>query len=412
MSHRVLSLACLTFLSLSASADVLVVDEQGGPGTFPGIQGAVYAANEGDTILVRSGTYLDFTVDGKSLTIVAEDEAEVLIGPLLQTAEHALVVRNLLPWQAVVVRGMTLYPDVLSFPEPTILLENNFGTVVLEDVHAETYGGWSSVPLYVEDSHAVIFSRCTFDTYECGFPCAAGELVNSNVTIYDSIFYGADGTAPLPFVSAGDGGAALLVSGGTVFAAGSVFEGGDGGDTADPEKCNTKAGDGIHLVDGDPSLTLRGCTVTPGQPGGGGTTDPPCEDPTGQPIVVDSGSVDALAGEARSIVVDATVREGESLMQTYEGEPGDLVFVGFAHQVMAPVFLPILAGNLALGPPFSVVSVGVIDGTGTLVNSTPITELGPGVLSVELHLQSVHLATTGGIFVSGMSSSVPLDASL
>ncbi|MEM7307983.1 MAG: hypothetical protein AAF682_14995 [Planctomycetota bacterium] len=414
MSHRVAALLPLTVLSLAFPlwGDVLVVDEEGAAGTFPGIKGAVFAASEGDTILVRSGTYPGFTVDGKSLTIVAEDGAEVAVLPEFSVVEHAVQVRGLGPGQHVVVRGMTLFPDVLSFPEPVLLIEDNLGTVVLEDVHTDTFESWQAVPLSVRNSQAVLFNRCTFQASICGFPCAAGEVSDSNLTVYDSEFRGGDGTTPLPFSGAGAGGAGLIVSGGTLFAAGTLFAGGDGGTTENPEQCTAAGGDGIQLTTLSPALTLRGCTLAAGQPGGGGTSDPPCGDPNGEPIHVETGTVLELPGEARSLAVSAAVREGESLALDFGGEPGDLVFVGFAHTIAPPLFVPVLAGELALGFPFQVLFQGEIGASGALATAALMPELGPGVMAVHLHLQAVHFALGGATFLGGTSSAVGLDASL
>jgi pectin methylesterase-like acyl-CoA thioesterase len=58
-------------LSAAALADVHVVDASGG-GDFTTLQAAVNAAADGDTLLVRSGSYDGFLLTGKGLSIVAE----------------------------------------------------------------------------------------------------------------------------------------------------------------------------------------------------------------------------------------------------------------------------------------------------------------------------------------------------
>ena len=60
---RVLSLAAL---SLCARADVLVVDEAGGPGVdFTDLPPALQAAHQNDLILVRAGSYTAFSTHHK-----------------------------------------------------------------------------------------------------------------------------------------------------------------------------------------------------------------------------------------------------------------------------------------------------------------------------------------------------------
>jgi hypothetical protein len=52
---------------------VWIVDDGGGAGVdFTDIPAAVAAAGEGDLILVRDGFYSDFTIDAKSLTVLAD----------------------------------------------------------------------------------------------------------------------------------------------------------------------------------------------------------------------------------------------------------------------------------------------------------------------------------------------------
>jgi hypothetical protein len=74
MKLRPVAIASTLFVTLSemASAGVIVVDAGGG-GDFTAIQSAITAAVDGDTILVKPGTYVGFTISGKELTIVGDD---------------------------------------------------------------------------------------------------------------------------------------------------------------------------------------------------------------------------------------------------------------------------------------------------------------------------------------------------
>ena len=64
--------------ALSEVRPVLVVDENGG-GDFVLLQQAVAAAQDGDTILVRSGTYDDLVLQNLSVTVLADEGADVFV---------------------------------------------------------------------------------------------------------------------------------------------------------------------------------------------------------------------------------------------------------------------------------------------------------------------------------------------
>jgi len=88
----------ISTFAMSARAGVIVVDSSGG-GQFTNLQMAVSAASNGDTLLVRVGGYSSFTVDGKSLSIVATSGATV-------TVFGSIVVQNLAADQSVVLAGL------------------------------------------------------------------------------------------------------------------------------------------------------------------------------------------------------------------------------------------------------------------------------------------------------------------
>src|SRR6187402_1540088 len=90
---------CLSLLLASAArADVFVVDASGG-GDFTTLQAAVNAAADGDTLLVRTGSYAGFLLTGKGLSIVAERGAEPKVSAdvrlLSITAGHTVVLSGL-----------------------------------------------------------------------------------------------------------------------------------------------------------------------------------------------------------------------------------------------------------------------------------------------------------------------------
>ncbi|WP_265581117.1 NosD domain-containing protein [Methanofollis aquaemaris] len=73
---------CLILLALliaPTAATTLYVDDNGGEGFYTTIQGALDAAEEGDTISILPGTYSTFTVRKPHLTILSRDGAESVI---------------------------------------------------------------------------------------------------------------------------------------------------------------------------------------------------------------------------------------------------------------------------------------------------------------------------------------------
>src|SRR4051812_36571211 len=98
-SRVVFSLFASFALAAASRADVLVVDASGG-GQYVQISAAVAAASSGDTLLVKSGTYSAFTIDGKSLSVVADSGASVVV-------DGSMGIKNLTAAQTVVLAGLT-----------------------------------------------------------------------------------------------------------------------------------------------------------------------------------------------------------------------------------------------------------------------------------------------------------------
>jgi hypothetical protein len=102
-------LAVPFLLALAPQSGLHVVDDDGGPGVaFTDLQAAVDAAADGDLILVRSGTYAPILVDGRSLSIVADAGADVLVlDPLASGASGvAANVKNVPDGGLVVLSGL------------------------------------------------------------------------------------------------------------------------------------------------------------------------------------------------------------------------------------------------------------------------------------------------------------------
>ena len=86
----------LVALAVLAEASVLVVAPSGAP--YTQIQPAIDAAVDGDTILVKAGNYPGFTLDAKSLAVVADVEDSVQLTSLTR-------IENLGPGQCATLTG-------------------------------------------------------------------------------------------------------------------------------------------------------------------------------------------------------------------------------------------------------------------------------------------------------------------
>src|SRR5688572_23610743 len=99
------TLACA--LAGRARADVLVV----GPApAFPSIQAAVNAAQDGDVVLVKGGTWPSFSIVDRALAIVADDGAVVNVS-------GAILVANLAATRDVVLSGLRATGMLAVFPQ-------------------------------------------------------------------------------------------------------------------------------------------------------------------------------------------------------------------------------------------------------------------------------------------------------
>ena len=145
----------------AAQGSVLVVDDDGGPGVFQSVVKAVNNAQDGDVVLIKAGTYFPANpgtpnaehvlIDGKSLTLVAEDGAQVLF-----EFELEVRIRNLDPNQWVAIRGIETRGGRWT-------LANNQGAVWIEDVtiRPPSVGAFMSLNLLSATNCAsVALNRC------------------------------------------------------------------------------------------------------------------------------------------------------------------------------------------------------------------------------------------------------------
>ncbi len=126
MRRLLLALACCA----APPAQVFIVDSANGPGAnFTSIAGAIAGVPDGAILQVRAGTYSEFVVTDKSLTILGEPGVVV----------HSLgmppvTIENLAADKAVTLRGVTW---TTALGQPTTLCRNCIGTVLIEECNVD-----------------------------------------------------------------------------------------------------------------------------------------------------------------------------------------------------------------------------------------------------------------------------------
>jgi len=375
-----------------AARDVLVVDQAGGA-DHVFIHEAIAAADAGDTILVRSGEYLPFTIDGAGLTVVAEPDAEV-------TIRGTSLIANLKAHQRVLMTGLHFEAE---FFLNALNITNCQGPIWIED------GSWkgSDELSFVNNGEAgriigsssVTFNRMVFEAGANGdlreAPGNGLFMEDSTVYMFDSIIKAGHGSSTLVSAANGQGGAGILVNGGFLYLSNCLVQGGDGGSGEDAVAC-AAGGDGgaaVVLYGDEPEVQLIGTKL---RGGAAGPTGEGCEPGSvGMPYQIFSGEVNDTPGRARSMrAQESVVLVGEDLTLEVNGLPGDLALVAFSVDQM-PIYLLGLGGPFLLASsPLVVLPGGYIGDDGLLITSNQIAPLG-GVESVLLFSQLVVVPPAG-----------------
>ncbi len=395
-------------------ADVLVVNAAGGA-DFTAIQTAIDAAVDGDTILVESGSYAGFTIDGKGLVVVEDTSANVQI-------QSTIVVRNVPLAGRVVLNGLKVKaPTTSSATSFGLHAQNNAGAIRLHACDIAGGDGANGAPncsttlhaspgstgLQLENSPDVAFTECYAwggkgGNHGCPIaenPGAGGDAVvcqSSRVVAYMSEFFAGDagsgGDGP---ASGGD--AVQLDVGSGAFVAGSLVLGGHGSNpTFDLPSCGPagSGGAGLHWV-GAPSFLWRLGGLLDG--GAGGST-PGCSNQGMQgPAALGIGAPFTFVVSPLALQIQSVAREGQTIAITFVGDPGDRVgliesddtaFLGVA------AWRGFLIVDDSAGPKRSL-KFGVIPPSGTLTRSFHVPMLPSGVESNVRYLQAYRTAVSG-----------------
>ncbi|MCA8951697.1 MAG: hypothetical protein KDE27_19470 [Planctomycetes bacterium] len=365
--------SALFVLTASAAAQTFVVDVNNGPGTdYTTIAAAVAAVPDGAVLDVRPGAYGQFTIDDKSLTVLARPGVTVTpaFGPNSRTP---IRVRNLASHRSVTLRGL-----VWSVIGSGAMLEchDNRGTVVLDDCPPSPAGGQlivtASDRVFVRDTNLelhvlptaaygaleatdsnVFVSGCTVRS---DFHCLRQS--GGRVELVDTELRLVAGVVPL--------GQAVVASAG-----GELVLHGDSSVIGLPTSVGLAAsGTGSVVV--DPGTTFQNL---------------------GNPVRWDQGI--AVADRLLPEVAASTQPLGgtaSATMTTWGGATGAL-FAGFA---AGPISLPNVYGPLWLGPGAVLVASGstpVVQGSYAVPNA-------PWLLGLQVTWQGAALAYWGAVTLS------------
>lgn len=425
----------LAWLALPSLAGVHVVDQHG-LGNFATISDAVSAAADGDSIFVRGGQYFDsIHVDGKSLSIMAQDPTNppwivADFGP------EVFLVENLAADQQVLLDHLILSVDGfyqnLSAYKGSLTVRDCEGAVRVQgcelrgaDAMCAAAGGANCNQLgalHVSNCEDAVFVDCTISagyaicwedaegTVSCGGvldPALVVDGATTRVALHDCYVRGAAGRYPQdPDLYDGwDGGPAAVVTDSFVFASNTVFEGGAGSDAKESPQGVVPGNGG----DGGVALSLTNATfkelnsVFLGGVAGAGGDCPTCNPPItpgddGAPGVTLAGCcVESLNGAVRGASLEGNQLLPGALQIQLNGVPGDQVEIAFASE-SAFLYQPQRLGVFSLGSPFDLLGggngVGVIPASGELDLTIPLPP-GPGTSDYLLNVQPIFTSASG-----------------
>jgi hypothetical protein len=406
------SLALFALLAAPAGAGVLTVAADGS-GDFTSINSAVLAAADGDTLVVRPGSYGAFTVGGtKSLSILSDGTGLVQVnGPI--------GVLNGAAGRTFVFSGLTstgLVGSGTSFQGFGFWAVNSAASVRVQDCSftgaagdpegweldtsswtVEVTGhaaGWAGV--WLEDcSGSIAFNDCaivggggtdmtTFSIGDCG--CSYGQPGGDAVRVENCVVALADcdtkgGVGCAADRQGGVGGSGLWVQSGTAIVSGGTWEGAAGGGAWDyiGSVFGGSGGDGIHAAPGA-TVWVRDALALGGAGGGSLSGD------IGAPGSPVDGSAALFAGHARSLSVGNPALVGGTLSVTLTGQPGDvaMLFVSATTGVLPSLKF---GGSLLVGSALTL-PLGVLPGSGQLVLTSPVPAIAP-LLELPVFLQGL-----------------------
>ncbi len=389
----------LPVLAVLAPAQTFVVNAAGG-GHFTDLPQAIAAVPGGAVLRVRPGVYSPFTLSNKSLRILGDDPASVVVnmqfsgitlGPT--TAQQAIVIRDLrlevagvfLPPKLAITgaAGPVLLERVVFAPPPAYFFGSSAFTITgSKNVHllhctlappGATQGANEPGKLAITDS-LVEVTACTItggvgasiDRFLAhpGSPGISLErsflhLVASQVTGGVGVDGGLRGFS---IWYPGAGGPGVRANASVLHAVASTITGGTGGNVNAYLPMGGAGGDGLVATAGE---TRNVGATFAGGPGGVGTTGP---GPSGQPTVLLAGAKLYEPGTPAPLAVMlGTPAPGQHVTFALLARPHDLALLAFGD---APALTPfpglITTGTLHVLPiftlgPFTIPATGRLD---------------------------------------------------
>jgi hypothetical protein len=295
--------------------------------------------------LVRAGNYTSFVLDGKALTVVADDGAEVFVSGEAR-------VENAPGGRPVLLSGLS----VVSGGGYGLFVRDNLGNV---HVRGGSYAGHEGFGFGQAGGQAAQITKSGLvrvvgatlqggDGWSGFGPGWGGPGVfarDVELELFDCVVRGGDGASD-NFEEGYDGGFgrnAYESPDASLFAANTLFRGGDGGHGGEedgfPPRFGNEAGDGGDGGHGlflgsspagtsNPTATLLACSTNGGAGGFGGLG---AWLPSGQPgspgqaVLIANGTHVPLAGSARIATGTRVARENTSLSFQFTGVAGERV---------------------------------------------------------------------------------------
>jgi hypothetical protein len=409
--------------SLAAQGKVWVVDDNGGPGIdFTSIQPAVDAAADGDTLLIKPGSYKTIAsggvlvlLDGKGLTLIAEAGATHQIYHAGNSGT-AIAVRNLSASQRCVLRGLRVY----ALEGRALEVSACAGSVWVDNCSLVSFfAAFGLLPaadaaVYADAAALLAFSSATIQGGNA--PCDGLRARDSNVVTYASTFTGGGGPS---YCSTGNcsapvfpGGHGIHLLGGFLFGSAGAARGGAGAAGCSNElwQCcskGAKGGSGLVIessagVPAEAHLQQVPLSGGSGGKGGSGPYTPSCANgSSGPPYTGPLGGIEQLPELPRAFSLLSPVRAGQSAQLTYSGQPDDLVIAAYTLGFKGAWFPP-FQGFLLPGYPPSVLVLGTT-ASGALALDVPFAPFPAGLDVLHVSTQAFAIGA-GGAMVLGAPS--------